>query len=166
MVALNTNFMYGAWGQVHLQSAHRENKHLNIFFVGRWGHYWAKKLKAPGKHQKSRECMANHEKHLKILENSGTSFQFMINQQMNPSISQAFYGYSRGFQSFPVSFDYLRQIASPLCIKAAHICQIISKFLGHLSTQQPLTPEQSTTLTLEVDIVLIQMLGYEKKNAA
>ena len=60
-------------------SAHRENKHVNIFLrvgggVGGIRHDWAKKLKAPGKHQKSLEYMGNHRKQVKIPENSGTFF--------------------------------------------------------------------------------------------
>ena len=59
-------------------SAHRENNHGNIFLrvggVGGRRHYWAKKLKAPGKHQKSLEYMGNHRKQVKIPENSGTFF--------------------------------------------------------------------------------------------
>ena len=54
---------------------HTERTSPSTFILlGGGGHYWAKKLKSPGKHQKSRECTGNHGKHVKIPENSGTFF--------------------------------------------------------------------------------------------
>ena len=56
--------MYGAWGQVHLQSTQREQAPQHFFLGG--GHYWAKKTQSPGKaseipgmHGKSRETRKN-----------------------------------------------------------------------------------------------------------
>ena len=82
MVALNTlntlhtNLMHVAWGKVHLEYTQREQarQHFSLGGGGERRHYWAKKLKAPGKHQKSLEYMGNHRKQVKILENSGTFF--------------------------------------------------------------------------------------------
>ena len=75
MVALNTLMKdkFDAWGLGQGSSAvHTERTGTSTFF-GR-GHYWAKKLKVPGKHQKSRECKGNHGKQVKIPEISGTFF--------------------------------------------------------------------------------------------